>query len=65
MQHFLAHLDWGWYYMAFQGVWSTFWSFAPTPQPNTWYDAWWHVAQWIALNPGRSMAVSANQRNGK
>lgn len=53
-----VHIDWHIVYIGFQGIWSVFWSYAPTPQPETWYNAFFHVAQWVALNPGRSIAVT-------
>jgi hypothetical protein len=52
------------YYIPLQAAWSVFWSFAPTPKPNSWYGAIFHLAQWIALNPGRSIAVTAQNSNG-
>lgn len=42
------------------GAWCVLWSFAPTPQPNTWYNAFFHVAQYTCLNPGRSFGVMRN-----
>jgi hypothetical protein len=61
----LKGVDYHVLYILIQGAWSVFWSYAPTPQPNTWYNAWFHVAQFLALNPGRSQAVAAiHKKNG-
>lgn len=50
--------------MFLYGAWSVLWSFAPTPQPNTWYNAFFHVAQYTCLNPGRSLGVSLANKIG-
>jgi len=47
--------------MIFWALWSVFWSFAPTPTPNTWYAAIFHTAQYLAMNWGRSSAILKNQ----
>ena len=51
-------ITWQTIFIFAQGAWSVFWSYAPTPEPDSWYNAFFHLAQWIAFNPGRSSAVS-------
>lgn len=53
--------DWHLWVIGIGGAWSVFWSFAPTPKPNTWYNAIFHTAQYLSLNPGRSIAVAMRQ----
>lgn len=55
---FLRGLDWRVIYFFANALWSVFWSYAPTPKPETWYNAVFHTAQWIAFNPGRSLNVA-------
>jgi hypothetical protein len=62
---FANGVDWKMVYFVFNAAWSVFWSYAPTPQPETWYNAVFHLAQWVAWNPGRSLAVAREQERAK
>lgn len=59
----IGKVDWRTVIIVFGSLWSVFWSFAPTPLPNTWYSAVFHTAQYISMNPGRSIAIVRNNGN--
>jgi hypothetical protein len=52
-------------------AWSVVSSFLPTPTPGSAYGIFFHIAQWIGLNWGRSVAVikspppTTNQASGQ
>jgi len=64
MTSILGGIDWKLALLGGGAIWSVFWSFAPTPQPGTWYWAIFHTAQFMSMNWGRSLAVLRNERNG-